>query len=246
MIQVRNEYVLERVSDGKKRVLDLGCGTGELARTLAQMGHEVTGVDFAAPMVEKAREIVGESAQIMEASVLDLTFPDGAFDVIVANGLIEYFSRSEVETLSQNISKWLGPRGKLLLHSRNRLFNLFSRNKYTEVEEQLGTLADLHNEVQGKGGRTSYPPFSEHPVQEIGVRWRHQYTPKEIQAILKQVGLRQTHFQPCHFHAFPPDFIVRYPALHHAIAVDVQPLLETHPELLSQCSSFLVEAVRES
>ncbi|NIN65924.1 MAG: methyltransferase domain-containing protein, partial [Anaerolineae bacterium] len=37
------------------RAIDLGCGTGSNAIFLAQHGFEVTGVDFAASAIEKAR-----------------------------------------------------------------------------------------------------------------------------------------------------------------------------------------------
>lgn len=39
-----------------KRLLDLGCGTGEHARFLAEQGFEVVGVDASAPMIEQALE----------------------------------------------------------------------------------------------------------------------------------------------------------------------------------------------
>ena len=37
------------------RIVDLGCGTGSLAVLLADVGHAVTGVDFSAQMLAKAR-----------------------------------------------------------------------------------------------------------------------------------------------------------------------------------------------
>jgi ubiquinone/menaquinone biosynthesis C-methylase UbiE len=38
-----------------RRVLDLACGTGEISRMLLDMGADVTGVDFAEPMLARAR-----------------------------------------------------------------------------------------------------------------------------------------------------------------------------------------------
>ncbi len=43
-------------SGPSRRVLDLGCGTGEHARFLSEQGFEVVGVDASASMIEKARD----------------------------------------------------------------------------------------------------------------------------------------------------------------------------------------------
>jgi 2-polyprenyl-3-methyl-5-hydroxy-6-metoxy-1,4-benzoquinol methylase len=42
------------------RVLDLGCGVGRHAVPLAQLGHQVTGVDLSPRMLELAAELAGE------------------------------------------------------------------------------------------------------------------------------------------------------------------------------------------
>lgn len=65
------------------RVLDACCGTGDLALAAEREGGIVTGVDFSAAMLERARR---KSATIAweQADVLELPFPDGAFDVAVA------------------------------------------------------------------------------------------------------------------------------------------------------------------
>ncbi|MGH3359654.1 MAG: class I SAM-dependent methyltransferase [Nocardioidaceae bacterium] len=41
---------------GSRDVADLGCGTGSLAVLAAELGHRVTGVDFADAMIERAQE----------------------------------------------------------------------------------------------------------------------------------------------------------------------------------------------
>jgi SAM-dependent methyltransferase len=38
-----------------ERILDIGCGTGDLAAELARLGAEVTGIDFSESMIEQAR-----------------------------------------------------------------------------------------------------------------------------------------------------------------------------------------------
>jgi len=43
------EFVLGQIGDPPARVLEVGCGEGELARTLARAGHSVTAIDPRAP-----------------------------------------------------------------------------------------------------------------------------------------------------------------------------------------------------
>jgi ubiquinone/menaquinone biosynthesis C-methylase UbiE len=73
------------------RVLDIGTGTGELARRFAQnRGCRVTGLDPSEVMIEAARRkasdgLWGEvSFQVADAPFLEITYPDGAFDAVAS------------------------------------------------------------------------------------------------------------------------------------------------------------------
>ena len=67
-------FLEEVLSSGpSRRVLDVGCGTGEHARFLAEHGFEVVGLDASEEMIEKAREgelppgvrfVVGDLAEV--------------------------------------------------------------------------------------------------------------------------------------------------------------------------------------
>ena len=52
---LRTQFVAERVALAGKRVLDVGCGGGLLAESLARAGAQVTGIDLAPGMIEVAR-----------------------------------------------------------------------------------------------------------------------------------------------------------------------------------------------
>ncbi|MFL5953029.1 MAG: class I SAM-dependent methyltransferase [Gaiellaceae bacterium] len=70
------------------RVLDLATGTGELATRAARAGANVTGIDFAEPMVAKARERAAEEGlQVTfdRGDVEYLPYEDACFDVLVSN-----------------------------------------------------------------------------------------------------------------------------------------------------------------
>ena len=76
-----------------RKGLDFGCGTGRSTRFLRQLGFEVTGVDIAADMIRKARELdpSGDYRLVPSNDVPgevpgdDLrSFPSGTYDLVLA------------------------------------------------------------------------------------------------------------------------------------------------------------------
>ncbi len=69
------------------RVLELGCGAGDLSLELAKRGYEVSGVDIAPAAIEWARDKARErglSADFQVGSVLDLAgYADASFDMVL-------------------------------------------------------------------------------------------------------------------------------------------------------------------
>src|SRR5260221_10094883 len=56
------EHLAQLIADEPRVVLDVGCGTGELARHLAPKVERVDAVDFSAGMLELGRRLAGDSA----------------------------------------------------------------------------------------------------------------------------------------------------------------------------------------
>ncbi|HJU91392.1 MAG TPA: class I SAM-dependent methyltransferase [Pyrinomonadaceae bacterium] len=68
------------------KVLDVACGTGNLALPAARTGADVTGVDIAPNLVEQARENAkreGLSAKFDEGDAEALPYGDASFDAVV-------------------------------------------------------------------------------------------------------------------------------------------------------------------
>jgi SAM-dependent methyltransferase len=68
------------------KVLDVACGTGNSAIPAARTGADVTGVDIAPNLVEKARENAkreGLTAKFDEGDAEALPYADGSFDVVM-------------------------------------------------------------------------------------------------------------------------------------------------------------------
>ena len=65
-------------------MLDICCGTGNLARAVAARGGRVTGIDFAPTMIEIARSKVG-GADFQVGDAEALQFPNQSFDVALCS-----------------------------------------------------------------------------------------------------------------------------------------------------------------
>jgi demethylmenaquinone methyltransferase/2-methoxy-6-polyprenyl-1,4-benzoquinol methylase len=63
------------------RVLDVCCGTGDLALAAERAGGKVTGLDFSQPMLERARAKAPE-LEWVSGDALALPFEDGSFDAV--------------------------------------------------------------------------------------------------------------------------------------------------------------------
>lgn len=69
------------------RLLDVGCGTGELLADAAARGAAVAGADVAPGMVARARR-AAPGADLRVADAEDLPWPDGAFAVVAAVNML--------------------------------------------------------------------------------------------------------------------------------------------------------------
>jgi arsenite methyltransferase len=114
---VANPWTLGRLAPGE-RVLDLGSGAGTDSLIAAQMvgdrGH-VTGVDMTPAMLEKARAAAGEmgvaNVEFVESEAERLPFPDGSFDVVISNGVIDLIP--DKDAVFAELVRVLAPGGRM-------------------------------------------------------------------------------------------------------------------------------------
>lgn len=86
------KQALQRVlGKGHLKVLDVGCGTGEIGLLLAEMGHQVTGIDLSEKMLALARSKAKSSrlkARFEPGDAEALAFGDESFDVVINRHLL--------------------------------------------------------------------------------------------------------------------------------------------------------------
>jgi glycosyltransferase involved in cell wall biosynthesis/ubiquinone/menaquinone biosynthesis C-methylase UbiE len=121
------------------RILDLGCGTGEIAAAIDQMGYQVTACDFAEEMLAVARSNYFATAVDwvrLEPDWQTLPFADGSFDGIVASSVFEYLD--DVHQVAAEVSRVLRPEGVLLLTVPN------PANVVRKLEARLQSASVFH------------------------------------------------------------------------------------------------------
>lgn len=101
-------------------VLDVGCGSGRHATTLAQLGYRVTGIDQSRRMIEQAGRHSQGNPSFLQHDMRE-PFPFGGFGLVVnlftSFGFFE--TREEHDRSIRNMSEALAPDGLLVMDYLN-------------------------------------------------------------------------------------------------------------------------------
>jgi ubiquinone/menaquinone biosynthesis C-methylase UbiE len=110
---------LERLAPttGRRRALDFGCGIGRIARALTDHFDEVVGVDAAASMIHRARQLNADCKRctfvLNRASHLR-SFPSATFDVVYSRLVLQHIRPSIVRRYVPELIRVLAPGGALM------------------------------------------------------------------------------------------------------------------------------------
>ena len=102
------------------RALDLGCGTGTNAITLAQHGWQVVGVDFVGQAVRAARRKARQAGVQVDFFCDDVTRlhdVTGAFDLVLDIGCLHSLTVQQKAMYTDNLRRLLAPQGTFLLYA---------------------------------------------------------------------------------------------------------------------------------
>ena len=104
-------------------VLDIGCGSGDLAIYLAQHGHQVIGVDFVEAAIldarRKADTLSPEASRLLDFRVADALRPSRLqrkFGSVVDSGFYHLFDSDQCDQLVDEVASTLLPHGHYYLH----------------------------------------------------------------------------------------------------------------------------------
>jgi len=140
--------------------LDLGCGTGTNALTLASNGWQTTGVDYIPKAIRAARRRakrmgVGDNVNFQVADVLTYQPQGGLFDLILDIGCFHSFRGEDVGRYARNISRLLATGGSLLLYVH---LNLTPGLGHGAIESDLAELENYLTLAKRQDGQESSRP----------------------------------------------------------------------------------------
>lgn len=137
-----------------KKVLDIGCGGGDISFYVASRGAFVDGVDMSSSMLkivnERKRDLPKEEQE--RSSFYQMEFHDipekienTQYDYIIAFGLIGYLESDAA--FFETIRSMCHAKTVVIVSCRNRLFNMTSITNNTIAEIEKGDAIDLIKEI---------------------------------------------------------------------------------------------------
>ncbi len=156
-------------SDKKLRVLDIGCGNGSLSHAIAQQGYEVVGVEESEQGVAIASSNFSD-CHFIQASIYDLPYTElqNYFDIVISVEVIEHlFYPKELAKAAKNCLK---PNGTLILTTP---YHGYLKNIVLALSGKL----DKHFHVLWDGGHIKF------------------FSVKTLTELLKSEGYTDIHFK---------------------------------------------------
>ncbi len=131
------------------KILDLGCGTGNLTLPLARRGYELTGVDLSQEMVAVATrkaQTIGEDIRFYVGDMRDFYVPQLLFDTVISGCDVLNHLAAEADLVAsfETAYKLLKVGGLWLfdLNSAYKLQNIYGNESYAELQDDFGYFWD--------------------------------------------------------------------------------------------------------
>jgi SAM-dependent methyltransferase len=152
--EMRHTFLADVPFPNNAHVLEVGCGTGVLTRTLARWPNvnKVIGVDTAPSLLSKARELAAALPNLTfrEADARSLPFEDEAFDVVVFHTTLTHVPDPEL-ALAEAF-RVLRPLGWLAIFDGDYVTITVAIGEHDPLQNCVDAMGDtfLHNRWLGR------------------------------------------------------------------------------------------------
>lgn len=137
---------LAEIEPGMK-VVDLGCGRGEMVLHCAFRGAWVWGLDYAIDALKLSKEILDKIVEkdvryklsIQQSNAVDLPFASESTDIVFMLDVVEHLYPKELEQSFKEVFRILAPGGRLIVHTMPNLwYYRFGYPIYRIVQKMRG------------------------------------------------------------------------------------------------------------
>jgi len=165
VINTPHRHILNAANiTAEDRVLDLGCGIGNILIALAErigFSHPPAGVDVSPDLIrigerEIARAAMHDRIRLQVAPATHLPFEDGSFDVVLTSHVLKHLDDEALLTSFREVVRVLRPGGRFLLwefekSARSALLFWSARVSGLPPAFQLRTMAEFSRALQLAG-----------------------------------------------------------------------------------------------
>lgn len=171
-------------------ILDLCCGSGRHAISLAEAGYHAIGIDLSETLLRKAiQDAQGLPVYFVHGDMRRLPFLDGSFQVVLnLFTSFGYFEQNESNLMVlKEIQRVLKPKGRFCIDFLNEQY--LRRNLVPESKRKIGdTLIHEVREIKGDSVIKTLC-ISDHKNERVYFERVKMYTQAEMIAMLEQAGL---------------------------------------------------------
>ena len=186
---------LEMLGDGKKRILDVGCGTGKASLFFAQLGHQVSCLDLSTGMLGETMNQKNDDHDLNATlnNMKRLPFLSNSFDGLWTMAAVVHLPQGDRKTALSEFFRVLKPNGVLGLSAQNRLYPKHIQRIFQSCFFDIGYDKNNQYYQQWKKPADIVHGFSIMRMIIDGYAFmdgRHWYFPTtyEIQSSLREVG----------------------------------------------------------
>lgn len=146
----KEKYINAFCIDGKKKILEIGCGPGALSQALARWypDAEIIGADRDTNFIDFAKS-KADNIQFIEADITNLPFEENSFDVVISNTVQEHIETSKFFTEQLRVLK---SNGVCLVLSARKGINILSDciSEVGEFERNIWNITEPYFDVIDK------------------------------------------------------------------------------------------------
>lgn len=134
-----------------ERILDLGCGTGQLTQRIAERGATVTGLDASPEMIGQARQNYPQlQFTLKDAAAIEF---DGEFDAVFSNAALHWMLNASA--VAKAVARALRPNGRFVAE-------LGGKGNIRHIERAIESVAQRCHGDRVPERRTFYPSVGEY------------------------------------------------------------------------------------